>query len=161
MKRTLLLLIVCLAIGGCATKRPDLRDVRNQTCRNVNQCTVNVVNPVCGVTGCTASVDFDVTILERGKNNFRVTVVLPTGYGFCDTAGDGVWLKTVDRDEQFEKPRADKPSGTGPCKFKEFQLTAKNNKSLPDPKDWYEYKIMFHDEAGTKLYIVDPYIMNQ
>jgi hypothetical protein len=157
MTRLLVLISACLTMVGCATQ--DARTTTKQTCTNPAQCEVKIVNPTCGIFGCTASVDFNLVVFKRNVNNFKVTWTLPAGYGFCDTAGDGVWLKKVDPHEQFEKPGADKPAGRGPCKFKEFQLKAKNTKSLPNER--YEYKILFHDEAGTELYIVDPYMMNE
>ncbi len=155
MARLSVLIVACLTLVGCATQE---RLLSEQRCTNPNQCSVKVINPMCGISGCTASVDFDRTRFERNKNNFKVTWTLPAGYGFCDTAGDGVFLKKVDPNGQFDIKGADKPAGTGPCKFKEFQLNAKNTKSLPN--DPYFYKIVFHDEAGTQLYIVDPAMYN-
>jgi hypothetical protein len=156
MARLLVLIIAGLSLVGCANQ--GVRILSEQKCRNPNQCTINVINPSCGTSGCTASVDFDRTIFERGQNNFKVTWKLPAGFAFCDTAGDGVWLKRPDPHAQFEKPSAEAASGSGPCRFKEFQLRAKNTRSLP--QDPYEYKIIFHDEAGTTLYVVDPFMMN-
>jgi hypothetical protein len=160
MRKQTMLVIACLALVGCTTQTPKTKE-NTKICSNPAQCEVKIVNPTCGLFRCTASVDFEHVEFQRNVNNFKVTWTLPAGFGFCDTAGDGVWLKKVDPHEQFEKPSADKPSGKGLCKFKEFQLKAKNTKSLPDPKDYYEYKIIFHDEAGEQIYVVDPYMMNQ
>ena len=140
MRKQMMLVIACLALVGCATKY-ERTTANTQTCTNPAQCEVKI-SPKCGLLGCTASVDYYYTEFKKGVNNFKVTWTLPAGFGFCDTAGDGVWLKNVDPHEQFEKPSADKPSGKGPCKFKEFQLKAKNTKSLPDRKDYFEYKII-------------------
>jgi hypothetical protein len=159
MARLFLIIIACLALVGCASK--DARTLTRKTCTNPAQCEIKILTPTCGISGCTASVDFYYVGFKKMVPNFKVTWTLPDGFGFCDTAGDGVWLKKVDPHEQFEKPAADKPSGTGPCRFKEFQLRAKNTKSLPDERDWYEYKIIFHSADGEKTYIVDPYMMNE
>jgi len=157
MTRLSMLIVACLTLVGCSSQPRHV--LAEQKCRNPNQCAIQVINPTCGITGCTGSVDFERVIFERGKNNFKVTWTLPAGFGFCETTGDGVWLKTVDPNGQFEDPRWDKPSGTGPCRFKEFQLRAKNTRSLPN--DPYFYKIFFHDEAGTKLYVIDPAMINE
>ena len=157
MRRICVLVIALLGLVGCATQ--ELKTSKQQKCGNPNQCTIQIVEPKCGLFSCTASVDYELTIFEKGKNNFKVTWVLPEGYGFCDTAGDGVWLKEVDPYEQYESPHADKPSGRGPCKFKEFQLRAKNTRSLPN--EYYYYMIQFRSEDGKKRYFIDPRMMNE
>ncbi|HQR20368.1 MAG TPA: hypothetical protein PKV98_05860 [Burkholderiaceae bacterium] len=159
MSRLVLIIIACLTLGACASK--EAKTLTRKTCTNPAQCEIQILSPTCGMSGCTATVDFEYVGFKKNVNNFKVTWKLPDGFGFCDTAGDGVWLKQVDPHEQFEKPSADKPSGSGPCRFKEFQLRAKNTKSLPEEKDWYQYKIIFHDEAGRNTYIVDPFMMNE
>jgi hypothetical protein len=155
MTRLGLLVLGVVVLAGCASTEP--RVARTQNCNNPNQCTIKVINPTCGPFSCTAEVDFELTVLERGRNNFKLTWVLPEGYGFCDTAGDGVWLKEIDRNDQFDSPRAERPSGTGPCRFTEFQLRGKNTRSMPSEP--YYYMIQFHGPDGKK-YIIDPRIMN-
>ena len=156
MTRLSILVVACLTLVGCNTLGE--RILTDQKCNNPNQCSIEIKSPTCGITGCSATV-VDRVILERGKNNFKVTWTLPAGFAFCDTAGDGVWLKKVDPYGQFEDPRWDKPSGTGLCKFREFQLKAKNTRSLPHEP--FFYKIYFHDEAGTQLYVIDPAMINE
>ena len=159
MARLSVLIIACLTLAGCATLTDTRMPFRDKKCTNPNQCSVAITNPSCTSSGCSASVDFDRVIFERGRNNFKITWTLPAGYGFCDTAGDGVFLKKVDPTGQFDIKGVDKPEGTGPCKMKEFQLNAKNTRSLPNEP--YEYRILFHNEAGTQLYVVDPLMVNE
>jgi hypothetical protein len=160
MIRFCALVVGCLALAGCSILTSHSVAVTEQKCNNPNQCDVAIRNPSCSIFGgCTAEVDFERVVFERGKNNFKVTWKLPPGYGFCDTAGDGVFLKDTDRYGQFEVIGAGRPQGEGRCNSSEFQLRARNSKSLPNEP--YTYKVVFHDAAGGKLYVIDPQMMNE
>jgi hypothetical protein len=158
MKRSLVIPFACLVLAGCGHRAELMTPKTEQTCRNPNQCEIRIVNPTCSLSGCTAAVDFELTRLERQKNNIRVTWKLPPGYGFCDTAGDGVFLKETDPYAQFEVIGAGRAEGSARCNRTEFELRAKNTKSLPNEP--YTYKVVFHDAAGGKLFVIDPLIMN-
>ncbi len=158
MKRILVITVACVALAGCGHRSEPRASMTEQTCRNPIQCDIAIVNPSCSIAGCTASVNFELTRFERARNNFRVTWKLPPGYGFCDTAGDGVFLKATDPHAQFEVVGARRADGSGRCNKTEFELRAKNTKSLPDEP--YTYRIVFHDAAGEKLYVIDPLMMN-
>lgn len=158
MNRCLAIPIACLVLAGCSHRAEVYAPKTEQTCRNPNQCEIRIVNPTCSGGACTATVDFELTRFERGRNNFKVTWRLPDGYGFCDTAGDGVFLKDTDPYEQFEVVGAGRGVGPGRCNKPQFELRAKNTKSLP--KEPYTYKVVFHDAAGEKLFVIDPLMMN-
>jgi hypothetical protein len=114
MARLLVLISACLALVGCATQKVDPKSLHYQKCNNPNQCTIEIRDPTCDSFGrCTAWVSIYALLLDRGKPH-NIIWTLPAGFGFCDTARDGAWLTKVDPFEQFEKPRAEKPSGTGP-----------------------------------------------
>ena len=158
MIRIFALIVAALLVASCRHVADPRAATTQQTCRNQNQCEIAIVNPTCSIAGCTASVNFELTRFERAKNNFRVTWKLPPGYGFCDTAGDGVFLKETDPHAQFEVIGAGRGEGSARCNRTVFELRARNTKSLPDEP--YAYKVVFHDEAGSKLYVIDPLMMN-
>lgn len=158
MIRIFALIVAALLVASCRHVSDPRAATTQQTCRNQNQCEIAIVNPTCSIAGCTASVNFELTRFERAKNNFRVTWKLPPGYGFCDTAGDGVFLKETDPHAQFEVIGAGRGEGSARCNRTVFELRARNTKSLPNEP--YAYKVVFHDEAGGKLYVIDPLMMN-
>ena len=158
MTRVFAMIVAGVLLAGCRHVADPRMATTQQTCRNPNQCEIAIVNPTCSIAGCTASVNFELTRFEREKNNIRVTWKLPPGYGFCDTAGDGVFLKETDPYAQFEVIGAGRPEGSARCNRTEFELRAKNKKSLPNEP--YTYKVVFHDAAGGKLFVIDPLMMN-
>ena len=159
MAKLSVFILACLAAFACnAQPKPP---TSKQCVNPAAACDVQIINPSCTAALCTAEVNWDEVHFMNGRNNFRVTWRLPVGFGFCDTAGDGVYLKVADPNAQFEDPRAADPV-TGPnppaCKYREFQLKAKNTKSLPTAP--YFYKIIFHNAAGTQAYVIDPSMIN-
>jgi len=161
MARLSVFIIACLTAFACNAQ--SVKVPKSKSCDNPGvACAIKIINPTCAGALCTADVDADEVRFKNGKNNFKVTWTLPAGFGFCDTAGDGAFLVKPDPNGQFEDPRASDPV-TGPnppaCRFREFQLKAKNTKSLPN--DPYLYKIIFHDAAGTQAYVVDPSMVNE
>ncbi len=156
MARISLLIIACLTLVGCETTPRQL--AAPLRCGETGRpCEVNIVNPTCTMTSCTAGVDLDPITFIRDKHRIRVRWTLPDGFGFCTQVGDGVFLKEPDPNDQFEDPGVEGPAISGVCRRKHFAWTAKNTISgLRFP-----YKIVFHNAAGTRLYVIDPHMINE
>jgi hypothetical protein len=155
MARKWMFIVGCLAFVGCVL--PAASIAAPVTCNDpVKTCDVAIVNPTCATGTCTASVNVDPVHFERGKNNIKAVWTLPNGFGFCPQASDGVFLKKDDSNDQFDQQGAEGPSGSGRCNKKKFHMRAKNTKS----QSTHPYKIVFHNDAGTQEYLVDPTMVN-
>lgn len=154
MARKWMFIIGGLTLVGCAV--PTASNAAPLTCNDPTKtCDVMIVNPTCAAGACTASVNVDPIHFARGKFNIKVVWTLPKGFGFCPE-DDGIFLKQGDPNNQFDQPGADEPGGSGRCNKKKFHLRAKNTK----PQLTHPYKIIFHNEAGTQQYVVDPSMVN-
>jgi hypothetical protein len=164
--------VTSVVLLGCASTGPDgvppIRTATPKDCPDAHgHCEVKVLSPNCPVfSKCTASVDFDPINLGPGKHDINIVWTLPAGYGFCPGVGDGVFLKGVDPDDQFDDmyatdmPDGTKPNGRKKCiELKHYHWKALNTKSKP--KDPYEYRIRFHDHTGAKVYEIDPWVVNR
>ena len=119
-------------------------------------CDVKIENPTCTAGTCTATVNVDPVHFARGKFNIKAVWTLPNGFGFCPEASDGVFLKQADPNNQFDQPGSEGAGGSGRCNKKKFHLRALNTKAQLT----FPYKIVFHNEAGTQEYVVDPAMVN-
>ncbi len=156
MARLSVLIIACLTLFGCTTT-PEQRASPLGCSSGGRPCEVNIVNPTCSTNPCSASVDFDPVTFRRNNNNIQIRWKLPPGFGFCNQTGDGVFLKGPDTNSQFVDPGIDGDPGPGVCRRGQFKWTARNTVSGLQ----YRYKIQFHNQAGTQLYVVDPVMVNE
>ncbi len=156
MIKRLLVVLACLTMLGCATSVVPTMPTR-LGCDGTGACIVNIVNPTCATNPCSAHVDVDPVTFRRGKNNIQIHWKLPNGFAFCAETGDGVFLKEPDQNDQFKDPGTEGEQGSSVCKRKQYKWTAKN--TVINLK--YSYKIIFHNAAGTQLYIVDPVMINE
>ena len=101
-------------------------------------------------------IHFPRTVGGNPNRDIPVKWTLPTGYGFCPTAGDGVFLKKPDPYSQFNQQPFPPPSGSGPCNRRSLTLVAKNTRQ----NQTYEYRIQFHSEDGAKICTIDPAMIN-
>jgi hypothetical protein len=137
-------------------------DVQSANCDASAPCIVKV-SPATPSGACSdGTVNNDpVTLVNR---NTRKNIVwrLPNNYQFCKAAGDGVFLKTTDDDNQFDSMYAtDDPNGgtspSKPCK-QHYHWGAKHTVSKPSAP--YKYVIIFRDASGQNRYCIDPSIVN-
>lgn len=170
MIKRILFVVACLSMFGCEgipassvvpapppppAPAPPLPQLH---CDGTGACIVNIINPTCTGSVCTAEVDADPVKFKRGKPDINIHWKLPNGYGFCEGGtGDGVYLKGPDTLNQFKDPGIDAAAGTDACKHKQFKWTAKNT----DTDKSFPYLIRFHDATGTRSYLVDPVMINE
>jgi hypothetical protein len=159
----------CVGLLGCAMGLDGGgggRALTDQTCTSKKNCEIGIDAPYCPIFGhCTATVDYDRTLLAAGEKDINIVWHLPPGFVFCADLGDGVFLKYPDPDAQFDdKYPTEKMDGAKPSKkeckeLRHYHWRGLNTKSKP--KDPYEYKIVFHDDAFRKQYWIDPWIINR
>jgi len=147
-------MLVLLAGSGA------IRAQTSQTCTNPGPPCVNPIKV--DAADCNKSTTtyeethFPQKVSGNPNRDILVKWTLPTGYGFCPTAGDGVFLKDSDPHDQFTPKGFDNPPGTAPCRRKSVMMQAKNTKSGLK----YPYRIQFHSDDGKKSCTIDPAMIN-
>lgn len=137
-----------------------IRAQTSQTCTNPGPPCVNPIKV--DAADCNKSTPtYDETHFPQkvsGNPNRRVLVkwTLPSGYGFCPTTRDGVFLKQPDQYDQFSPKGFGNSSGSARCNRKSVMMEAKNTRSGVK----YPYGIRFHSEDGTKTCTIDPAMFN-
>lgn len=156
----------CMALAACQHLMivPPAPPSRTD-CSGGGICKVDIV-PDGSCTGPTCTgVSPDVKFTSTGL--VRVLWKLPPQYGFCTLKGDGVFLKSGEKDDgQFEDPYAtdddvhgNKPDSPKAChQLRVFHWRALNTAA----GNRYQYEVKFHDVRTGKGYsfVVDPWIIN-
>jgi hypothetical protein len=168
MAARILVLSVVTAIGlaGCAAApgrpEPPPPATARVGCNTAGgaPCRAAVAASVVG-GACVASAP-DIELAER--NRVRLVWNLPEGFLFCPTLGDGVWLKTIDDDDQFGDFRpTNNANGDDDEAAKAATDKCRRNFRIVDRYSVareYPYLLRFHDKTGKISCTVDPYIRN-
>ena len=150
MKTTALLVSLAFAalVPGCAQSPPT--QLSSVTCTSTT-CHIKV-----SVTNGVVSVDIDELHL-KGVHDVSIVWHLPNDYVFLTALGDGAFLKRDD-DGQFDDlyPTDNDSGAPGPNRKagKNYHWKGKNTVVKT-----YQYKLLFHNQAGTAFFL-DPTIMN-
>lgn len=131
----------------------------SKTCDGTDDCwvTISVSDPT---NHASAKVDYDRVVIKKKKRS-QIYWQMPQHCYFYPTAGDGVFLKSIDQvDDGFELQQPVKQPENNP-KLEPFKASWYHWFSKNPVQREYTYKVIFHCGTDQTPFIIDPVIFNE
>lgn len=159
-------ILIAVFLQGCAGKAVSPEPTHGgpktflpKTCDGTADCWITI--SVSDLTNhASAKVEFDPVVIKKNKRT-QIYWKMPQDCYFYPTAGDGVFLKTIDQvDDGFELQQPVKEPENNP-KLEPFKASWYHWFSKNRVKRDYSYKVIFHCGTDQTPFVIDPVIFNE
>jgi hypothetical protein len=157
---------IAAILQGCAVAQPGSpaagggpKEFLTKTCDGNDDCWITVSVPDL-TNHASAKVDYDRVEIKKKKKS-QIYWKMPADCYFYPTAGDGVFLKSIDQvDDGFELQQPVKQPENNP-KLEPFKASWYHWFSKNPVRKEYSYKVIFHCGTDQTPFIIDPVIFNE